>query len=334
VGLGILAVNAIYLGVPASVSLVHRFRVARSRRELERQGILVELHPAPEVPPRWPRWVAGFVGLAALLITTSAITAAPSARTEASTAGPTLQGAPTHETLVRPSTTPSSEHPVSHVTTGSDEVAGPRTSTASSLSPPKDPTSSTGNDAGAPSTVAALPTSATTIQLDWTAVDNAGRYDIERSINSVDWKPVGFTDGGQTVYTDDALSSGTTYYYRIVAYVEGQAAPSDAVSATTSVDTSIPPDLVSATGSVASVELDWNDLDGAVGYRIQRSPDGETGWIQIGTTGQDVTSYKDTGLASATTYYYRVVALTPDGDSAPSKALPGTTDAEAPTTSP
>jgi titin len=183
--------------------------------------------------------------------------------------------------------------------------------------------------------VAAVPTSATTIQLDWTAVDNARSYDIERSINSVDWKPVDSTDGGQTSYTDDALSSGTTYYYRILAIVDGEgASPSDAVSATTSVDTSIPPVLVSATGSVSSVELEWNDLDGALGYRIQRSPDGTTGWWQIGTTGQDVTSYTDGGLASATTYYYRVIAITPDGDSAPSKALPATTDAEAPTTSP
>ena len=173
------------------------------------------------------------------------------------------------------------------------------------------------------------------IQLAWMPVDDADRYDIERSIDSVTWRPVAFTDGGDTAYTDHELSSGTTYYYRIVAVVDGQdAPPSDAVSATTTGGTSTSPVLMSATGSVASVELVWSDVDGDLGYRIERSPDGTTGWVGIGTTGQNVTMYRDTGLASATSYSYRVVAVTPDGETPPSSVLSTTTDAEAPPTSP
>jgi hypothetical protein len=182
--------------------------------------------------------------------------------------------------------------------------------------------------------VKAVPTSATTIRLKWTPVDDAGGYSIERSADTVAWKPVGSADGGQTAYTDEALSSGTTYYYRIFALVEGEdASPSDAVSATTTVDTSTPPVLISATGSFASIELEWRDVDGELGYRIERSLDGATGWTRIGTTGKDVTSYTDTGLASATSYSYRVRAVTLDGESLPSNVLSATTDAEAPTTS-
>ncbi len=144
--------------------------------------------------------------------------------------------------------------------------------------------------------MAAVPTSATTIRLEWAPVSDASRYDIERSTDSMAWNAVASTDGGETAYTDEALSSGTTYYYRVVAFVDGQdASISDTVSATTTVDTSTPPALISATGSATSIGLVWSDVDGELGYRIERSPDGTTGWIGIGTTGQDVTSYTDTG---------------------------------------
>jgi hypothetical protein len=106
------------------------------------------------------------------------------------------------------------------------------------------------------------------------------------------------------------------------------------VSATTTGVTPAAPVLLSATGSATSVDLEWSDVDGESGYRIERSPDGASGWAGIGTTGQGVTSYKDDGLASGTTYYYRVVALTSDGGSSdPSTALVATTDASGPSTS-
>ncbi len=332
VGLGILALNVLFLGVLAFISLIRRIQIARTRRELERLGFVVRFASAGETRPIWPRLAAASAGLAALIITTSVITAAaPSAPTEATTAASSLQDGPTH-TIAPPSTNPGSEHPASESATVPPDVTGPTTSTTSSPAPPP---RDGGSDAGAPSTVAAVPTSATTIHLEWMPVEDADHYAIERSIDSVTWKPVGSTDGGQTTYTDEELSSGTTYYYRIVASVDGQdAPPSDAVSATTTGGTPTSPVLMSATGSVESVELVWSDVDGDLGYRIERSPDGTTGWVGIGTTGQNVTMYTDTGLASATSYSYRVVAVTPDGETPPSTVLSATTDAEAPAISP
>lgn len=329
VGIGILALNVLLIGVLGFIGLIRRFQIARTRRELEHLGLLARLPYAPETPPIWPRWVAGFAGLIALIITTSVITSAPSARTLASAAGSSLQSASTHATAVQPGASPG-EHPASQDQTPSQGVASPHASVTSSASPAAD----TGSDAGASSAVSAVPTSATAIRLEWAPVSDASRYDIERSTDSVAWNAVASTDGGQTAYTDVALSSGTTYYYRVVAFVDGQdASRSDTVSATTAVDTSTPPVFVSATGSATSIELEWNDVDGELGYRIERSPDGTTGWIGIGTTGQDVTSYTDTGLAFATSYYYRVVAVTSDGESPPSTVLSATTDPDGPSTS-
>jgi hypothetical protein len=318
--LGILGLSALLLGGLAFLGLIRRFQISQTRRELQRRGFVVSAPYAPEPRQIWPRLVAGLAGLAVLIITTSVLTATPSARTQASSAGSSSQGAPTYATVVPPGTDPGSEHPASQDPAASQGVASPHASAASSASPVAVA------DAGAPS-VAALPTSSTAIRLDWVPVSGATSYGIERSTDSVAWNAVGSTAAGDTQYTDVSLSSGTTYFYRVVALVDGQGASrSDIVSATTSVDTSNAPVFISATGTGTSIQLEWNDVDGELGYRIERSPDGTSGWIGIGTTGQGVISYTDTGLASATTYFYRVVAVTSYGESPPSAMLSATTE--------
>lgn len=326
--LGILALSVLLIGVLAFIGLIRRFQIARTRRELQRMGFVVSLPYAPETRPIWLRLVPGFAGLVALIITTSVLAAAPSARTQASSAGSSFQGAPTDATVVPPGTNPGSQHPASQHPTGPQGVASPHASADSSASPAAD----AGSDAGAPSAVSALPSSATAIRLEWAPVSGAAGYDIERSTDTVAWNAVASTGGGQTQYTDVALSSGTTYFYRVVALVGQDVSRSDVVSATTTVDTSTAPVFISATGSATSIELEWSDVDGELGYRVERSPDGTSGWTGIGTTGQGLTSYTDTGLASATTYYFRVVAVTWDGESPPSTVLSATTDPDGPST--
>ena len=218
VGIGVLALIVLLIGMLAFIGLIRRFQIARTRRELERMGYVVSVPYAPETRPIWPRLVAGFAALFALIVTTSVLTAAPSVRTEASSAGSSFQDEPSHATVVPPGTNLGSEHPASQHPTTSQGGASPTASAASSASPAAD----AGSDAGAPSAVTALPTSATAIRLEWAPVSDAARYDIERSTDSVAWNAVASTVGGRTQYTDVALSSGTTYYYRVVALVDGQ----------------------------------------------------------------------------------------------------------------
>ena len=180
---GILALNVLLIGVLAFIGLIRRFQIARTRRELERMGFVVSLPYAPETRPIWPRLVGVFAGLVALIVTTSVLTAAPSAQTQASSGVSSFQ-APTDATVVPPGTDPDSEHPTPQHQTASQDVAMPQAPAAPSASPAAD----TGSDAGAPSAVTALPTSATAIQLDWAAVSGAASYDIERSIDTVAWE--------------------------------------------------------------------------------------------------------------------------------------------------
>jgi len=329
-GAGILALSVLLIGMLAFIGLFRRFQIAQTRRELERMGFVVNVPYAPETRSIRPRLVAGFTGWVALSLTTWALTAAPSAQTQAASVGSSFQGAPTQATVVPPGTNPGSEHPASQHPTVSQGFPSPQASGAPSASPAAD----AGSDAGAPSAVTALPTSATAIRLEWAPVSGAASYDIERSTDSIAWNAIVSMGGEQTQYTDVALSSGTTYYYRVVALVDGQdVSSSDVASATTTVDTSTAPVLISATGSATFIELAWSDVDGELGYRVERSSDGTSGWTGIGTTGQDLTSFSDTGLASATVYYYRVVAVTSAGESPPSTVRSATTAPDGPPSS-
>jgi titin len=203
-----------------------------------------------------------------------------------------------------------------------------------SVSPSPSVASADAAGTGASSTVAAVSTSATTIQLLWAPVQDASRYDVERSTVLPSWAPVGTTGAAETSFVDDSVSAGTTYYYRVVAFVAGQEPlQSDAVSATTPADLSTPPQFIVVTASATSVDLLWRDVEGELGYRIERSLDGTTGWIGIGTTGQDVTSFTDADLTPATTYSYRVIAVGTDAESPPSAVFTLATDADAPSES-
>jgi hypothetical protein len=329
--LGMLALIVLSIGGLVVAGLIRRIQIVRTRHELERMGFVVSLPYARETGPIWPRLGVGLAGVVALIIATSVFPGGPLGRTLASTAGSPLPSAPTHAPVVTPGTNPGSEHPPSEEPTTRHGAGSQPASPASSTSRAAD----AGSDAGAPSAVTALPTSATAIQLQWAPVSGAARYDVERSTDTVTWKVVASPGGKQTLFTDVALSSGTTYYYRVAAFVDGEdVSRSDVVSATTTVDTPTAPVLLPATSSATSLDLQWSDVDGELGYRIERSPDGTNGWAVIGTTGQGLTSYTDTGLASATTYYYRVVAVTLNSESPPSAVLTATTtDPGGPSTS-
>lgn len=68
------------------------------------------------------------------------------------------------------------------------------------------------------------------------------------------------------------------------------------------------PQAVEATAiSTSRIDITWEDSSVAIsGYSVERSANGMTGWSEIADLAPDVFSYADTGLASNTTYYYRV----------------------------
>ena len=87
-----------------------------------------------------------------------------------------------------------------------------------------------------------------------------------------------------------------------------------------------PTGLSATTQSSSAIDLAWIDNSGnETGFEIERSTDGLS-FAPIATTVEDVTVFSDSGLASSTTYYYRVLAFNNNGDSTFSDTSSATTD--------
>src|SRR5262245_26063147 len=70
---------------------------------------------------------------------------------------------------------------------------------------------------------------------------------------------------------------------------------------------SAPSNLTATSVSTSEIDLAWTDTSSfESGFKIERARSSAGPWTQIATVGPSVTSYADTGLLSATTYYYRV----------------------------
>src|SRR5206468_13020771 len=84
-----------------------------------------------------------------------------------------------------------------------------------------------------------------------------------------------------------------------------------------------PTGLTASAVDATHIGLSWNASGGATSYKVQRSPDGSSGWAQVGTS--SATSFTDSGLTPSTKYFYRVIAGNSIGDSAPSTVASATT---------
>jgi hypothetical protein len=89
--------------------------------------------------------------------------------------------------------------------------------------------------------------------------------------------------------------------------------------------TPAPTGLNASPVSSSQISLNWSGSSAAASYKVQRSPDGSTGWTQIGTS--TTNSFIDSGLSPSTTYFYRVLASNRVADSVPSNVASATTKA-------
>ncbi|HEY3325312.1 MAG TPA: FN3 associated domain-containing protein [Planctomycetota bacterium] len=174
----------------------------------------------------------------------------------------------------------------------------------------------------APTDLVATAQSHAVINLSWTdAATNENAYTVERSPDgSSNWTALPVLGANVTSYQDRGLSAETTYYYRVYASNSGGASgPSNVASATTlqPPPPAQPLSIVAVAYSQTKIDLSWDDTsDNETGFRIERSPDGTTGWAEIARTAANTPSYRDSGLSPVTAYYYRVCAFNTYGGSA------------------
>jgi len=150
------------------------------------------------------------------------------------------------------------------------------------------------------------------VKLSWNKVSNADGYLIYRSTqkNSGYSAIKTITSASTTSFTNSGLTAGKTYYYKIRPYVNANngkklGSDSSVVSAKPAIGT-VSNFTASAT-AYNKIKLLWKQAKYADGYLIYRSTKKTGGFKAIKTiTSGSTLSYTNTGLATGTTYYYKV----------------------------
>ena len=142
------------------------------------------------------------------------------------------------------------------------------------------------------------------IKLSWAAVSGANKYWIYRSTDGKNFSY--YTSTTKTSYTNNSVTSGTKYYYKVKAVVTINGA--NYAGAYSAVKSTVPMTTPTAALTVTStgITVKWNKVTGATAYRVYRKV-GSGDWKLLKTvTG---TSYTNTGLTNGTKYQYKVVAV-------------------------
>jgi Fibronectin type III domain/Beta-propeller repeat len=198
-------------------------------------------------------------------------------------------------------------------------IANSTTSSYSNVANARTLVSSLTGIPAAPSGLSAAPYSSSQINIAWRDNStNETAFAVERATSSAGpFTQIGTT--GASGYGSSGLSASTTYWFRVRAYnSSGYSAYTNTASATTLAGGAVPaaPTSLSATvASTSQINLAWVDASSnETGFRIERST-ATTPWGEIATVGVNVRTYSSTGLAGATTYYYRVRAYSTAGSS-------------------
>ncbi len=185
----------------------------------------------------------------------------------------------------------------------------------------------------APSNLAASVSSASQINLKWTASTGAVTdYVIAQCVGAgcTTFSQIATVTGH--TYDVTGLEPGTSYSYVVWAVGAGGISGNSNVASASTPSLVSPPtapaNLVATAGSSSQISLAWTASTSASGiaeYIVQRSQGGAS-FVQVGTSAS--TGYNDSGLAAATSYSYRVEAVDNSGNtSAFSNVASATTQA-------
>ncbi|MFT6407608.1 MAG: fibronectin type 3 domain-containing protein, partial [Arenicella sp.] len=170
------------------------------------------------------------------------------------------------------------------------------------------------------------------VSLSWSNSSNETGYALERSPNGSDsWAVIALPEVDATVYTDFNVDEGATYYYRIKALrTLTESGYSEIVTITTAIVMVTIPTLFEPREISTGVLLRWSNASNETGYVVERSANGRGSWAVIALPEANVTRYTDINVRAATTYYYRIKAVSESNESSYSATRDVTTGLEPP----
>ena len=169
------------------------------------------------------------------------------------------------------------------------------------------------NTTPTPTNLAAMATSESTIDLLWDKVEEAASYNVYQGTELI---ASGITD---TKYTVENLNAETNYCFVVTAVnVIGESDKSESACAKTLKKRPAAPIVTATADSESAITLTWDDVYGALSYKIYQ----DTKVIASGIT---KTTYTVTGLDAETEYCFYMTAVNETGASANSETACATT---------
>ena len=156
---------------------------------------------------------------------------------------------------------------------------------------------------------------ASTVTINWNKVKDASGYRVYRyNTSTKKWDKVATLSGGNTLsYKQTGLKTGTTYQYKVKAYVKYNGTTYWGNASAIITTTTKPAKVVmksSYSATTKAIRINWTPVTGASGYRVYRYDAKTKKWVTLTTIkGGSVGTYKDSkSLKSKTSYKYKVKA--------------------------
>lgn len=166
----------------------------------------------------------------------------------------------------------------------------------------------------APDDFTVTPLSSKEIYLTWNSVDNAFTYNIYRTTADTGIYVL-LASVNRPYYTDESVTLGTTYFYKVQAAYSGGTGPYSKVVAGAPLlkgDTLGVPTNVAASGiDSANILVTWGVVNNAKYYQVYRSTSFSGVYSIAGTS--TLPYLIDEGLVPGMTYYYKVQAVSSAG---------------------
>lgn len=150
-------------------------------------------------------------------------------------------------------------------------------------------------------------TTATKVNLTWTAVSGATGYIVKRRHTTTEaWVNIGVAQSNS--YQDQNLPNATTYYYRVIAYRSQEAFCSGDSGSVKCSTAPAKVTLGSVKGGESRLRVKWKKAASATGYHVFVKKTGESEYTQVADVKQGTYQYVKTGVVNGVSYDVRVEA--------------------------
>lgn len=166
--------------------------------------------------------------------------------------------------------------------------------------------------------------------LSWNAVKGADKYQIERAPDGVNFVKINTGTVKGTTYTDNSAKVDSVYYYRVRAIGTNGSYSKPSNKEHCTIKCAVPSVTAGNNASTGKITLKWSAVSGAAKYEVYRA-DTKNGTYSLmyTTTGK---SYTNTSSNAGYTYYYKVRAISKNGNKSDfCKIVSRTCDCAAPT---